>query len=81
MDYSILHVAIDDNLSIVDAKVILSSFAEQLGQIDKSVAKDVCYISLHRLQARIVSFEEQVRNFLMSKVNLILGHVHKAGVK
>ena len=54
-------LALDEGLGIVDAKAILSVFAEKIPTFDRSVAKDVAKVALTRMQTRIVSFEEQVR--------------------
>ena len=61
--YNTLYIvlALDEGLGIVDAKAILSVFAEKIPTFDRNVAKDVAKIALTRMQTRIVSFEEQVR--------------------
>ena len=46
---------------MVAAKSLLSSFAEKVSSLDKSVIKNVCEYALSRLLNRTVSFEEQVR--------------------
>lgn len=61
-----LIAALDEGLGIVDAKAILSVFAEKIPTFDRSVAKDVAKIALTRMQTRIVSFEEQVTSIRLA---------------
>jgi COP9 signalosome complex subunit 4 len=50
----------DESLGIVNAKALLGSFAERIGEIrEEEVARAVCEFALGRIQGRIVSFEEQ----------------------
>uniref|UniRef100_A0A1X7U4E7 Uncharacterized protein n=1 Tax=Amphimedon queenslandica TaxID=400682 RepID=A0A1X7U4E7_AMPQE len=51
---------LDERLSLVDAKSVLSFFAERIPRIGKDIVKDVCHFALASIQPRIVSFEEQV---------------------
>ena len=44
----------------MSAKPVLSYFAEKIPTLPDATAKDVCEFALLRIQARIVSFEEQV---------------------
>lgn len=50
----------DEGLSIVEAKAVLAYFSEKIPNINREVVKHVCQTALTRMQARIVSFEEQV---------------------
>ncbi|XP_011409333.1 PREDICTED: COP9 signalosome complex subunit 4-like [Amphimedon queenslandica] len=52
--------SLDERLSLVDAKSVLSFFAERIPKIGKDIVKDVCHFTLASIQPRIVSFEEQV---------------------
>ncbi len=53
-------IALDESLGIVDAKAILSHFAEKVPRLERGVAKDVASFALSKMQTRVVSFEEQV---------------------
>lgn len=48
---------------MVEAKSVLSYFAEKIPAINRQVVKDICSFALSRMQSRIVSFEEQVLVF------------------
>lgn len=51
---------VDENLSVMSAKPVLSYFAEKIPSIPETASKSVCEFALLRIQGRIVSFEEQV---------------------
>ncbi len=51
---------VDEGLGVVAAKSLLSSFAEKVSLLDKSVTKNVCEFALLHLLNRTVSFEDQV---------------------
>ena len=57
---SIIIAVVDETLSVVSAKPVLSYFAERIPTIPSVAAKSVCEFALARIQGRIVSFEEQV---------------------
>ncbi|XP_019856749.1 PREDICTED: COP9 signalosome complex subunit 4-like isoform X1 [Amphimedon queenslandica] len=58
--------SLDERLSLVDAKSVLSFFAERIPRIGKDIVKDVCHFALASIQPRIVSFEEQVTNIRLA---------------
>ena len=70
---TLLFSALDERLSLVDAKSVLSFFAERIPRIDRLIVKDVCHFALTNIQPRIVSFEEQV--ILRFKHNVHYVHV------
>ena len=55
-------LALDEALGIVDAKAILSRFAEKIPHLKPTaVAKELAIFTLTKMQPRLVSFEEQVQ--------------------
>lgn len=65
-----LAALLDENLGIVSAKSLLTSFAERISEIKEDVAKGVCQFALAKIQGRIVSFEEQA-----TQIRLALGTI------
>ena len=59
--------ALDETLGIVDAKMIMSNFAEKIPSLERGVAKVVSIFTLDRMQSRVVSFEEQVTSSFFNK--------------
>ncbi|XP_013388525.1 COP9 signalosome complex subunit 4 [Lingula anatina] len=51
---------LNENVSLVISRQILTEFCNHLTQLDEEVAKDVCHFFLEKIQPRVISFEEQV---------------------
>lgn len=66
-----LTALLDENLGIVSAKSLLSSFAERITEISESVAKTVCQFALAKIQGRIVSFEEQATQIRLALATIL----------
>ena len=66
-----LTALLDENLGIVSAKSLLSSFAERITEIRESVAKTVCQFALAKIQGRIVSFEEQATQIRLALATIL----------
>lgn len=65
-------------MSLVISRQILTDFTTQLSRMPDAVAKEVSHFTLEKIQARVISFEEQVcidRFILLSTVNCVLTHI------
>lgn len=51
---------VNESVSLVISRQILTEFSAKLSTLDDYVAKDVAHYSLERIQPRVISFEEQV---------------------
>ena len=52
---------VNENVSLVISRQLLTDFCNHLLQLEDSVAKQVAHFTLEKVQARVISFEEQVR--------------------
>ena len=52
---------VNENVSLVISRQLLTDFCNHLLQLDDPVAKQVAHFTLEKVQARVISFEEQVR--------------------
>jgi COP9 signalosome complex subunit 4 len=67
-----LMAVLDENLGIVTAKTLLSSFAERISEItEEGVAKTVSQFALAKIQGRIVSFEEQATQIRLALATIL----------
>ena len=55
-----LHPIVNENVSLVISRQLLSDVASQLVKIDDSVSKVVSHYTLEVVQPRVISFEDQV---------------------
>ena len=55
---------VNENVSLVISRQLLTDFCNHLLQLDDPVAKQVAHFTLEKVQARVISFEEQVRSFI-----------------
>lgn len=51
---------VNENVSLVISRQILSEFTNKLSSLPDDVAKEVCHYTLEKIQPRVISFEEQV---------------------
>ena len=51
---------VSDDVPLVVSRQLLQIFAQELGNLDPDVQKEISHYSLARIQPRVVSFEEQV---------------------
>jgi COP9 signalosome complex subunit 4 len=54
-----ISAVLEDGLSIVEAKTVLSYFADNIPGVHRQVVKEVCQSTLTKIHPRIISFEEQ----------------------
>ena len=52
---------VNENVSLVISRQLLTDFCSHLQQLEDVVAKQVAHFTLEKVQARVISFEEQVR--------------------
>ena len=52
---------VNENVSLVISRQLLTDFCTHLQQLEDVVAKQVAHFTLEKVQARVISFEEQVR--------------------
>ena len=78
-----LVAVLDENLGIVAAKTLLSSFAEYISEITEvEVAKAVSQFALAKIQGRIVSFEEQATQIRLALATIFeSGHDYRASAE
>lgn len=55
-----LKSVVSEGVSLVISRQILSDFTSQLSRMPDAVAKEVSHFTLEKIQARVISFEEQV---------------------
>ena len=51
---------VSEGVSLVISRQILTDFTAQLSRMQDNVAKEVSHYTLDKIQARVISFEEQV---------------------
>ena len=51
---------VSEGVSLVISRQILTDFTAQLSRMPDNVAKEVSHYTLEKIQARVISFEEQV---------------------
>ena len=51
---------VNENVSLVISRQLLTDFCNHLLQLEDAVAKQVAHFTLEKVQARVISFEEQV---------------------
>lgn len=51
---------LNEVVSLVISRQLLGDFCAQLLQLDDATAKQVAHFTLEKVQARVISFEEQV---------------------
>lgn len=56
---------LNEVVSLVISRQLLSDFCAQLLQLDDVTAKQVAHFTLEKVQARVISFEEQVLHSLL----------------
>ena len=56
----ILFSALQENVSVVVSRQLVSDVATALKSLDPDTIKEVSYFTLNNLQTRAISFEEQV---------------------
>ena len=49
-----------EGVSLVISRQILTDFTTQLPKIPDAIAKEISHFTLDKIQARVISFEEQV---------------------
>ncbi|CAH1258081.1 COPS4 [Branchiostoma lanceolatum] len=57
---SFVEALVDENVSLVISRQILTEFCSHLTKLPDDVAKDVAHFTLDKVQPRVISFEEQV---------------------
>lgn len=55
-----LSVVVNENVSLVISRQLLSDFCVHLTTLPDSTSKAVCHFTLEKIQPRVISFEEQV---------------------
>lgn len=53
-------VVVNENVSLVISRQLLSDFCAHLPNLEDSVAKQVAHFTLDKVHTRVISFEEQV---------------------
>lgn len=51
---------VNENVSLVISRQLLSDFCAHLPNLEDSVAKQVAHFTLEKVHTRVISFEEQV---------------------
>ena len=54
---------VNENVSLVISRQILTELCAQLPKLSDAVAKEVSHFTLEKVQPRVISFEEQVGIF------------------
>ena len=57
---------VSDEVPLVVSRQLLQTFAEDLGKLESDAQKEVAHYALTQIQPRVVSFEEQVGQHLVS---------------
>ena len=57
---------LSDDVPLVVSRQLLQTFAQELGRLEPEIQKEIAHYALAQIQPRVVSFEEQVLNFLHS---------------
>lgn len=61
LTFSIFIIAVvNENVSLVISRQILSDFTAQLSKLPDAIAKQVAHYTLDKIHTRVISFEEQV---------------------
>uniref|UniRef100_X1ZGW4 COP9 signalosome complex subunit 4 n=1 Tax=Capitella teleta TaxID=283909 RepID=X1ZGW4_CAPTE len=55
-----VEAVVNENVSLVISRQLLSEFCTSLSKLDNVLAKDIAHYSLEKIQPRAISFEEQV---------------------
>lgn len=53
---------VNENVSLVISRQLLTDFCTHLPSLPDSTAKEIYHFTLEKIQPRVISFEEQVRN-------------------
>ena len=56
----VLHTVVNENVSLVISRQILTDFSAQLEVLSDPDAKTVAHFTLEKIHTRVISFEEQV---------------------
>ena len=51
---------VNENVSLVISRQLLSDFCSHLPKLEDAVAKQVAHFTLEKVHTRVISFEEQV---------------------
>jgi len=68
---SFLTTALQENVSVVVSRQLVSDVANALKSLDATTIKEVSYFTLNNLQTRAISFEEQVVNIRQHLANVL----------
>lgn len=53
---------VNENVSLVISRQLLTDFCTHLPSLPDSTAKEIYHFTLEKIQPRVISFEEQVRD-------------------
>ena len=53
-------IVLSDDVPLVVSRQLLQTFAQDLGKLEAENQKEIANYTLHQIQPRVVSFEEQV---------------------
>lgn len=69
---------LSDDVPLVVSRQLLQTFAHELGRLEPETQKEIAHYTLSQIQPRVVSFEEQVRFYMVElacEVNFFLCNV------
>jgi len=58
-------VVLSDDVPLVVSRQLLQTFAHELGRLEPETQKEIAHYTLAQIQPRVVSFEEQVRFYIV----------------
>uniref|UniRef100_A0A0B7B012 COP9 signalosome complex subunit 4 n=1 Tax=Arion vulgaris TaxID=1028688 RepID=A0A0B7B012_9EUPU len=65
-----IEALVSEGVSLVISRQILTDFTSQLSRMPDAVAKEVSHFTLEKIQARVISFEEQVATIRQHLANI-----------
>lgn len=66
---------LSDDVPLVVSRQLLQTFAQELGTLEPENQKEIAHYTLHQIQPRVVSFEEQVSFCLLYTLNCDVSRV------
>ena len=76
--YLSLVAVVNENVSLVISRQLLSEICSHLNTLETAQAKEICHFILDKIQPRVISFEEQVNSHCLL---VVFGNLPSTAIK